>query len=350
MLEILRMQLRAMFGGKRKWLVALCLLLPVLLTVAASTSGGLGHLRRSLEREQAVASLANGELPPTARRVTWQGERQSFAGGMLVLDADGLLLRGRRIGRDRVLVVNDGFLVVRDGELWIDPTKATSGERWRISYREPDSVGPPAFAVFCAIFLFLLYPHAICLLLALFYGTSVLADELDGKTLTYLFVRPLPRWRFVVGKYLGIVMALALPTAASLCAAWLCAGAPGGGTLFGGLLAGTLAALCAYNALFVLFGFLVPRRAMILALLYGAIFETVLSFVPALVNEFTITYHLRSLVARLLDLEVPAEVARVVGGASAPAAVLALGGITAAALAAAAWLAARREYVVKDAA
>ncbi len=42
MLEIFRMQLRHMLGGKRKWLVALCLVLPVLLTrVGASSSTGV---------------------------------------------------------------------------------------------------------------------------------------------------------------------------------------------------------------------------------------------------------------------------------------------------------------------
>ncbi|MBM4062739.1 MAG: ABC transporter permease [Planctomycetes bacterium] len=348
MLEILRMQLRAMLGGKRKWLVVLCLLLPVLLTVAASTSGGLGHLRRSLDRERAMVPLARGELPPTAHRVTWQGEKLSFAGGILVLDEKGLRLYGEPVGKGTTLVVNDGFLVVRNGELWIDPAKAGTVRSWRISYVGQDDV--PAFDTYCAIYLFLLYPQAVCLLLALFYGTSVLADELDGKTLTYLFVRPLPRWRFVAGKYLGIVASLALPTAASLGAAWLIAGAPGGATLIGALLAATLAALCAYNALFVLFGFLVPRRAMIVALLYGVVFEFVGSFVPALVNEFTVTYYLRSLVARLLDVEIPREIARVVGGASVPGASLALLLITVVSLALAARLAARREYVVKDAA
>jgi len=86
----------------------------------------------------------------------------------------------------------------------------------------------PGYETLLAVYLFLLYPQAVCLLLALFYGTSVLGDELDGKTLTYLFTRPLPRWHFVLGKYLGIGPGAAGPTALSLLAAWLIAGAPGG--------------------------------------------------------------------------------------------------------------------------
>lgn len=355
MLEIFRMQLRHMLGGKRKWLVALLLILPVLLTLAGVSSGGLGELRREIESERARTDWAGGDTPASARRVTWEGEDRDFIGGVLTLTEDGPLYRGKPIRMRRVIVVNDGHLVVRDGELWIDPSKEgrSRGVRIALLSRRDANSSPmrgevPSIDTVCAIYLFLLYPQAICLLLALFYGTSVLGDELDGKTLTYLFSRPLPRWHFVVGKYLGIVTALVLPTGVSVIGSWLILGGPGGGSLIAGILLGTTLALMAYNALFVLFGFLIPRRAMIVALLYGIFFELILSMVPALVNEFTVTYHLRSITVEMLDIEIPREVSRIVGGASIPVAILALAGIIVGSLAVASMLAARREYVVKD--
>lgn len=251
MLEFLRMQIRQILGGRKKWLVAACLVLPVLLSLAVVSTGGLREAHR---------------------------------------DA----------------------------------------------------------AAFGGIYFFLLYAQAVSLLLALFYGTSVLGDELDGKTVTYLFTRPTPRWQFVLGKYLGIVLALVPPTGLSLLASWLCLGGIGGIRLFAALLVGTTGALMVYNALFVLFGFLIPRRAMITALLYGIFVELFLSFIPAVVNEFTITYHLRSLVVAMLDIEIPREVARMVGGSSPLGAVLALLAIAAGSLGLSSWLAARAEYVVKD--
>ena len=115
-----------------------------------------------------------------------------------------------------------------------------------------------------------------------------------------------------------------------------------------GVLAGAAGGIIAYNAVFVLLGFIAPKRAMVLALMYGVVFEFILSFVPALVNEFTITYYLRSLVVGITDLEVPGEIARIVGGASFATSLLALGGIVVLALVLSSLLAGRREYVVAD--
>ncbi|MFH0947311.1 MAG: ABC transporter permease subunit [Planctomycetota bacterium] len=188
----------------------------------------------------------------------------------------------------------------------------------------------------------------ICLLLALFFGTSVLGHELSGKTLTYLFTRPLPRWKFVVGKYLGIISALILPASLSLLASWLILGAEGGLNAAAGLLVATTGALLAYTAIFILAGFLIPRRAMIIAILYAVVFELILSFMPALVNRLTVTYYLRSLVAEMLEIPIPHEVARIIGGASPQASLIALLAITLFALAISSLLAAHKEYVIHD--
>ena len=46
--------------------------------------------------------------------------------------------------------------------------------------------------------------RVICLLLALFYGTSVLGEELDGKTLTYLLTRPISRIAVYAGRLAAV--------------------------------------------------------------------------------------------------------------------------------------------------
>ena len=76
----------------------------------------------------------------------------------------------------------------------------------------------------------------------------------------------------------------------------------------GGVLA-VLAVLSglAYSALFCGIGCIVPKRAMLIAFSYTLIFETVVAFVPAIINRITIQYHLRCLLNRWVDLEVPVE-------------------------------------------
>ncbi|MEM7200515.1 MAG: ABC transporter permease subunit [Planctomycetota bacterium] len=287
MFEIFRLQVHAILGSKKRWLVALLLTVPAVLTYVTMTFGGLGELRRTIEAND---------------------------GQFVVGEVDQIRIEGP------------------DGEVH---------ERTRIAFDLPwQTVG--------AIYLFLLYPQMLCMLLALLYGSSLLGSELDGKTITYLFTRPIPRWHFVVGKFLAIVAVLLPPTAVSLAVSWQLLGGPGGVQLLGAQLASVFGSLLAYNAVFVLIGFIVPRRAMVVALIYGVVFEFLLSFVPAIVNTFAVTYYLRSIVVEMLQLEVPHEIARIVGDASLPAAIGSVLAITVVGLGGASMLAARREYVVAD--
>src|SRR5262249_20594861 len=51
--------------------------------------------------------------------------------------------------------------------------------------------------------------------LGAFYGTGIVADEVDDRTITYLFVRPIPRSAVVAGKYLAYLACtglIVLPT------------------------------------------------------------------------------------------------------------------------------------------
>jgi hypothetical protein len=42
--------------------------------------------------------------------------------------------------------------------------------------------------------------------LGVFYGTSLIADEVEDKTITYLFTRPIPRGAILLGKYLAYLV------------------------------------------------------------------------------------------------------------------------------------------------
>src|SRR5947199_10720901 len=51
--------------------------------------------------------------------------------------------------------------------------------------------------------IWLLYLRFIVPILGVFYGTALIADEVDDKTITYLFTRPIPRSSVLLGKYLA---------------------------------------------------------------------------------------------------------------------------------------------------
>ena len=59
--------------------------------------------------------------------------------------------------------------------------------------------GPSIFG----LMIWLLFLRFIVPILGVFYGTSLIADEVEDKTITYLFTRPIPRAAVLLGKYLA---------------------------------------------------------------------------------------------------------------------------------------------------
>src|SRR3954462_3535152 len=59
--------------------------------------------------------------------------------------------------------------------------------------------GPAIFGLMIWVF----YLRFIVPVLGVFYGTALMADEVEDKTITYLFTRPIARGAVLVGKYLA---------------------------------------------------------------------------------------------------------------------------------------------------
>ena len=58
--------------------------------------------------------------------------------------------------------------------------------------------------------IWMLFLRFIVPVLGVFYGTSLIADEVEDKTITYLFTRPIPRGAVLVGKYLAYLVCTVL--------------------------------------------------------------------------------------------------------------------------------------------
>src|SRR3989441_2151692 len=114
-------------------------------------------------------------------------------------------------------------------------------------------------AALFGMMMWLLYIRFIVPVLGVFYGTSLIADEVDDKTLTYLFTRPIPRAAVLFGKYFAYLACTVLLVLPSVVLVYLLV-APIGGTIgeaFPTLVAdlGVLAiGLTAYGAVFAFVG------------------------------------------------------------------------------------------------
>lgn len=145
------------------------------------------------------------------------------------------------------------------------------------------------------VLLYALYPQSLVILATLLYGSGLLSAEIEARTLVYLLSRPLPRWKLLAVKYAATVLVLAGLCLASLTATAAVAGFPGGGRTFLALAVSVVLACLAYTGIFGLIGLLAPRRAVPVGLIYAGVLEIALSFVPAFVNQLSVSHYLRSL-------------------------------------------------------
>ena len=60
---------------------------------------------------------------------------------------------------------------------------------------------------------FMFIPQALLPLVALVYATGIIQDEQEEQTLTYLLIRPIPRWAIFMVKLLATLTTTVLLTA-----------------------------------------------------------------------------------------------------------------------------------------
>ena len=204
---------------------------------------------------------------------------------------------------------------------------------------------------FYAIIVAVFWIRNVLPLMALFHATSLVADEVEGRTLTYLLTRPLTRPAIFAGKfaaYLATSLGIALPSAVLTFFLLVTArGWSGVGAsvpdLFRDL--GVMGlALLAYGALFALLGVLL-RRPVIPGLLFLFGWE-LLANLPGYLPRFTLTAWLRSLIHHRPAQEGLAGLFGQVQPAGLSLAVLLVA--TSLFLIAGAWLFTEREYVLEQ--
>ncbi len=157
---------------------------------------------------------------------------------------------------------------------------------------------PSAMAIFSNVIMTFDLQFLV-MLLVLFYGTSVCLEEVEGRTLSYLTTRPVPKSALILGKYAAYVLFLAIMINIGIVLSFLVLNLRMAGDLslypvllrYCGVL--TLAIL-AYTAFFTFLGTM-SKRALILGLMFSFGWESVVQYFPGTTQRFTIVHYLKSL-------------------------------------------------------
>jgi len=162
------------------------------------------------------------------------------------------------------------------------------------------SIGTTGFALATDLFQ-ALYLNFVLLAITLFFGTSLIGDELDDKTITYLFVRPIPRATIYLGKFLSgvLIASLLIVPSAILTFAILSTLDPASEvvshlSIFARdiliLLLGTLV----YCALYGFFGAFF-KHPLLVGIIFTLVWESVITYIPGYIHRFTVLHYLQSL-------------------------------------------------------
>lgn len=140
----------------------------------------------------------------------------------------------------------------------------------------------------------------LAVLPGMFVGTAV-GEDIEDRTTSYLWSRPVPRWSVLAGKLLALAPATALLVVAS----WIAAVYAGSLALPSGLSiaalgAGALAVCCVSAGIAAL----VPKHGMPLTIAYMLFFDLPVGAMPVSLAELSITHQLRA-VAQLGSDDAP---------------------------------------------
>jgi len=168
---------------------------------------------------------------------------------------------------------------------------------WRFSVNGARVSGPGLFGMM----IWLLYIRFIVPVLGVFYGTALIADEVEDKTITYLFTRPVRRGAVLLGKYLAYLACTTLLVLPSVVLVYFLIVPLGGGRvgeLFPSLLGDLgmlVVGLAAYGAVFAWVGARL-RRPLVIGLVFVLGWEPSILLFPGYLKRLTVAYYLQALV------------------------------------------------------
>ena len=156
---------------------------------------------------------------------------------------------------------------------------------------------------FGVVLLYALVPEAVCMLGLLVTMCPVVADELERGTWQHVAVRPGGRRSLLLGTFLAAVVWTAAVALVALGLTLLAAGLPGSGRLAAIFAALVVVSCVGRAALFALPAVILPRRALVASVAAALVVEYMAGFLPAVINQLTVSLRLRSLLVRWMGWE-----------------------------------------------
>jgi ABC-type transport system involved in multi-copper enzyme maturation permease subunit len=223
----------------------------------------------------------------------------------------------------------------------------------RLGTFQMDNKAVPGPILFGAM-IWLLYLRFIVPVLAAFYGTSLIADEVEDKTITYLFTRPIPRGAVMAGKYLAYLVCTIMVVLPSVMLVYFLVVPFGGGSIatsFPDLVKDLVllaVGLIAYGAVFAWVGARF-NRPLLTGLFFIFGWEQI-ALVLGYLKRFTVIYYVQALVPHAMPSDSILGIlqALVTDTPSLATSILSLAAISGLFLWAAIRIVERREYVLEQ--
>jgi ABC-2 type transport system permease protein len=172
-----------------------------------------------------------------------------------------------------------------------------------------DALGAPVFQVngmrmagpaIFGLMIWIFYLRFTVPVLGVFYGTSLIADEVEDKTITYLFTRPIPKGAVLLGKFFAYIASAVCVVLPSVVLVYLSI-VPIRGSLGASFidlvkdLVLLAVGLACYGAVFAFIGARF-KRPLLVGLIFIFGWEQVALAFPGYLKKFTVAYYLQALV------------------------------------------------------
>jgi ABC-2 type transport system permease protein len=156
------------------------------------------------------------------------------------------------------------------------------------------------------VLVWILIPQALLPLVALLYASGIIQDEQEDQTITYLLIRPIPKWMLywikMAATWTTTVFLVILLTVVTYAAVYIGTDADLSAISLRCLKAAAILSLAtiAYCSLFGLLS-LLTKRTLLVGILYTAVVEGLLANLPLSLRWGTVLYYTRLLAYRTME-------------------------------------------------